>query len=66
MGALENSAAPSIRAIMVANSKRPFATRSKCLTNQSSIMIEVPLARIPEEPGEVIPHALICKVASGN
>ena len=24
-------------------------------------MIEVPLARIPEEPGAVIPHAGICE-----
>ena len=29
-------------------------------------MIEVPNARIPEEPGAVIPHAGICEGASGN
>ena len=29
-------------------------------------MIEVPPARIPEEPGAVIPHAGICEGASGN
>ena len=29
-------------------------------------MIEVPPARIPEEPGAVIPHARICEGVSGN
>jgi hypothetical protein len=29
-------------------------------------MIEVPPARIPEEPGAVIPHAGICEGALGN
>jgi len=32
----------------------------KC-PNKISIMIEVPPARIPEEPGAVIPHAAICE-----
>jgi hypothetical protein len=30
-------------------------------TNWSPIMIEIPPARIPEEPGAVIPHAGICE-----
>ena len=35
-------------------------------TNRSPIMIEVPPARIPEEPGAVIPHAGICKGGVGQ
>jgi hypothetical protein len=31
------------------------------VTHPSPIMIEVPLARIPEEPGAAIPHAGICE-----
>ena len=42
-------------------STKPFAPRKKCPTHQSPIMIEVPPARIPEEPGAVIPHAGICE-----
>jgi hypothetical protein len=34
--------------------------------NQSPIMIEVPPARIPEEPGAVIPHAGICEGVFGK
>jgi hypothetical protein len=57
MGAVENPAAPDLRETMAADSTKPSATRRKCPTHQSPIMIEVPLARIPEEPGAVIPHA---------
>jgi hypothetical protein len=34
--------------------------------NKKPIMIEVPLARIPEEPGAVIPHAGICEGGVGQ
>jgi hypothetical protein len=35
-------------------------------TNRSPIMIEVPPARIPEEPVAVIPHAGICEGGVGQ
>jgi hypothetical protein len=35
-------------------------------TNRSPIVIEVPPARIPEEPVAVIPHAGICKGGVGQ
>ena len=34
--------------------------------NKKPIMIEVPPARIPEEPGAVIPHAGICEGGVGQ
>jgi hypothetical protein len=35
-------------------------------TNSPPIMVEVPPARIPEEPGAVIPHAGICEGDAGQ
>jgi len=34
--------------------------------NREPIMIEVPPARIPEEPGAVVPHAGICEGGVGQ
>jgi hypothetical protein len=61
MGEVENPAAPDFRKTMAADSTEPAAADKKRPTQKSPIMIEVPLARIPEEPGAVIPHAGICK-----
>ena len=36
------------------------------LSNKNPNMIEVPLARIPEEPGAVILHAGICEGGAGQ
>jgi hypothetical protein len=35
------------------------------LSSKNPNMLELPLARIPEEPGAVIPHAGICEGATG-
>ena len=42
-------------------STSPTQHDMKLSINRSPIMNEVPPARIPEEPGAVIPHAGICK-----
>jgi hypothetical protein len=44
----------------------PTARDMKKSDNKKPIMIEVPLARIPEEPGAVIPHAGICEGGVGQ
>ena len=62
MGAVENPVAPDLRKTIAADWTTPSATRRKCPTHQSPIMIEIPRARIPEEPGAVIPHAGTCEV----
>ena len=51
---------------MAAISTNPAPHDMKPSTNRSPIMIEVPPARIPEEPGAVIPHAGICKGGVGH
>ena len=62
MGALEDALATSHREAMAkSRSTMPSAPCNKRPTHQSPIMIEVPSARIPEEPGAVIPHAGICE-----
>ena len=66
MGAMGNPAAPRGREAMAANLTNPTKTRMKQSTDRKTNMIEVPPARIPEEPGAVIPHAGICEGASGN
>ena len=38
----------------------------KASDNKKPIMIKVPPARIPEEPGAVIPHAGICEGGVGQ
>ena len=38
----------------------------KLSDNKNPIMIEVPPARIPEEPAAVIPHAGICEGGVGK
>jgi hypothetical protein len=57
MGTVANPAALDLRETMAADSTKPSAPRNKCPIHQSSIMIEVPLVRILEEPGVVILHA---------
>jgi hypothetical protein len=44
----------------------PAPPRMKRSNNKIPIMIEVPPARIPEEPGAVIPHAGICEGGVGQ
>jgi len=44
----------------------PDPRRMTMSTNRKPIMIEVPPARIPEEPGAVIPHAGICEGGTGQ
>ena len=44
---------------------RPAPSRIKS-SNKIPIVIEVPPARIPEEPGAVIPHAGICEGGVGQ
>lgn len=44
----------------------PTGRDMKKSDNKKPIMIEVPLARIPEEPGAVIPHAGICEGGVGQ
>jgi hypothetical protein len=51
---------------MAASSTSPTPHDMSPLTNRSPIMIEIPPARIPEEPGAVIPHAGICKGGVGQ
>jgi len=38
----------------------------KMSNNKNPIKIVVPLARIPEEPGAVVPHAGICEGGVGQ
>ena len=52
-----NPVAPDLPEAMAAGSTSPSAARRKYSTHPSPIMIEVPNAHIPEEPGPVIPHA---------
>ena len=47
-------------------STKPAKHRMKWSDNKIPIMIEVPPARIPEEPGAVIPHAGICEGGVGQ
>jgi hypothetical protein len=35
-------------------------------TSEPPIMIEIPPERNPDEPGAVVPHAVVCEKASGN
>jgi hypothetical protein len=51
---------------MAASSTRPAPHDMKPSINQSPIMFEVSPARIPEEPGAVIPHAGICEGGVGK
>jgi hypothetical protein len=51
---------------MAACSTSPAQHDMSPSTNRSPIMFEVPLARIPEEPGAVVPHAGICKGGVGQ
>ena len=66
LGAMGNPVARDLRGPVALCSANPAATRRKCPTHQSPIMIEVPPARIPEEPGAVIPHAGICEGGVGQ
>ena len=67
VGTLENAGATRDRGTVAANRSTKPATPRMKWSNNKPIMIEVPLARIPEEPGAVIPHAGICEGgASGN
>jgi len=45
---------------------KPATPCMKKSVDKKPTMIEAPPARIPEEPGAVIPHAGICEGASGN
>jgi hypothetical protein len=51
---------------LAASSTNRTKHNMKSSTNRLPIMIEVPPARIPEEPGAVIPHAGICKGGVGQ
>ena len=53
-------------ALAIARSTKPAAPRMKTSNNKNPIMIEVPPARIPEEPAAVIPHAGICEGGVGK
>jgi hypothetical protein len=64
--AVGDPVAPRHREAMAACSTTPAAHGMKPSTNRPPIMIEVPPARIPEEPGAVIPHAGICKGGVGQ
>ena len=66
LGEMEDPIASRHRETMAECSTKPAASRNTCPTHQSPIMIEDPPARIPEEPGAVIPHAGICEGGVGK
>lgn len=67
MGALADPDATSNREAMAPiSSTKPTPPRMKLSDNRNPIMIEVPPARIFEEPGAVIPHAGICEGGVGQ
>jgi hypothetical protein len=64
VGALADSGPTSDREAMAPDRWTIPTERSMMESdNRNPIMIEVPPARIPEEPGAVIPHAEICEGA---
>ena len=67
MGVLADADAKSRRgALAIARSTKPAAPRMKASDNKKPMMIKVPPARIPEEPGAEIPHAGICEGGVGQ
>lgn len=66
MGTLENALAEHRRKTVAICWTSPAPPAMKSPTNSPPIMIEVPPARIPEEPGAVIPHAGICEGGVGQ
>ena len=66
LGALENPDALRRGETLAACLTSPTPHDMSPSTNRSPIMIEVPPARIPEEPGAVIPHAGICEGGAGR
>ena len=67
MGAVANAGAAGDREAVAKNRwTNPAPPRMKWSVNEIPIMIEVPPARIPEEPGAVIPHAGICEGGIGQ
>ena len=66
LAAVENPIASGHRETVATCSTNPaphIITQSN--NHGSPIMIEIPPARIPEEPGAVIPHAGICEGGTG-
>jgi hypothetical protein len=57
LGTLENAHAEHRRETVAICWTSPAPPAMRFPTNSPPIMIEVPPARIPEEPGAVIPHA---------
>jgi len=66
LGTLENARTPRRGKSVVSGSTSTTLHAMKSPTNSLPIKIEVPPARIPEEPGAVIPHAGICKGGVGQ
>ena len=68
VGALEDPGAAGDREAMAPDRWTIPATHGcmKKSDNRKPIMIEVPPARIPEEPGAVVPHAGICEGGAGQ
>jgi len=66
VGAVGDPLTPGGREAMAACSTKPVPPRMRSSTNNLPIMVEVPPARIPEEPGAVVPHAGICEGGVGQ
>ena len=67
LGALEDAETPGQRkAAAEIRSTNPAVPRMKTYVQQAPMMIVVPNARFPEEPGAVIPHAGICEGGVGQ
>ena len=56
----------SPRTLAIAGSTKPTAPRMELTDDKTPTMIEVPPARIPEEPGAAILHAGICEDSVGQ